>query len=144
MKNQFLTLLTTSLLPLTPSNAQMSTLDAWADLYLPDLVEKAQAVMHRGFDFAAVGDLAETAVKAAQELTGMFRGLSRAKIAQAVFVTAVRAALPDTLEHWVVPLLNSATVEGLIEAAFLKVFGQPAAAAAPVIDAGDVEPGSVQ
>jgi hypothetical protein len=142
MKNQFLTLLTTSLLPLTPSSAQASQLDAWADLYLPDVVAKAQAVVHKGFDFGALGQLAAIAVKAAQELKGLFSGTSRARIAQAVFVTAVRAALPDNLEHWIVPLLSSDTVAALIEAAFRQEFGAPAAV--PVVDASDVEPGSVQ
>lgn len=138
MKKQLLTLLTGTLALGAATSTQTAALDAWADHYLPDLLRQGQAILRGNVTYDSLGKLAESAVKAAQELQGIFAGTSRAKIAQAVFVVAARAALPDGVEHWIMPFLEGEALAALIEAAFLRVFP------APVVDADDVAPGGVQ
>lgn len=141
-KAAFLSLLTASL---ALSGAQQQhALDTWADKYIPELTDKALACLSGPFSFGEVGDLAEAAVRAAQDLKGIFAGTQRAEIAQVVLVASVKAVLPDDAEHWVLPLLESDVVEGIIEAAFRRVFGPQAQGAPPVVDAPEVEPGGIQ
>ncbi|MGM9319778.1 hypothetical protein [Deinococcus aquaticus] len=138
MKKQLLILLTGPLALGAATSTQTTALDAWADHYLPELLRQAQSVLRGNVTRDSLGKLAESAVKAAQELQGIFAGTSRAKIAQAVFVVAARAALPDGIERWIMPFLEGEALAELIESAFLRVFP------APVVDADDVVPGGVQ
>lgn len=143
-KSAFLSMLTASLALGAASTNQTVALDAWADKFLPELISEAKACLEGPFSFAEIGALAETAVRAAQDLKGIFTGTARAKIAQAVLVVSVKAALPDEAESWVLPLLEGPAVEAIIEAAFRRVFGDQAKGAPPVVDAPEVEPGGIQ
>ena len=138
MKKQLLTLLTGTLALGAATSTQTAALDAWTDHYLPELLRQAQSVLRGNVTHDSLGRLAESAVKAAQELQGIFAGTSRAKIAQTVFVVAARAALPDGIERWIMPFLEGEALAELIESAFLRVFP------AHVVDADDVAPGGVQ
>ena len=90
---------------------QTAALDAWADKYLPELTEKARACVNGPFSWEEVGNLAESASQAAQELKGLFGGTERADIAQTILAVSVKAALPDNVEHWVLPMLEGDAVE---------------------------------
>ena len=123
MKSKFLSLVSAALL-LSPSDmVQTGALNTWAGTYVPLLENNAKALLSGSFGWNELGQLAETAVKAAQELKGIFKGIPRATIAQVLLREAVVAALPGPVEHWVLPLVNSAAVKSLIEAAFQRVFG---------------------
>ena len=74
------------------------------------------------------------AVTAAQQLKGIISGKQRAKVAQIVLVVAARAALPDMVEPWIIPLLDGPAVEAFIESAFQKAFG-PEVAPLPTLEA---------
>lgn len=114
---------------------------------MPILIEQAKACLTGPFSLAEVGVLAESAVMAAQDLKGVFAGTERARIAQTVLVYAVQEVLPDSVESWVLPLLEGEGITRLIEATFRKLFGTeavPAEGAAPVVDANDVAEGGVQ
>ncbi|BDP42941.1 hypothetical protein DAETH_29100 [Deinococcus aetherius] len=123
-KAAFLSLLTMSLALGAVTQPQQTALDAWADKFLPVVLEKARGLIRGGFGYAEIGSLAETSVRAAQDLKGIFAGLERAQIAQAVLVVAAREVLPSVAERWVLPLLQGEAVRALIEAAFQRVFGQ--------------------
>ena len=56
----------------------------------------------------------------------------------------VQEVCPDSLEAWVVPLVEGDGVAALIESAFLKLFPEKAPGAAPVVEAPEVAPGGVQ
>lgn len=59
----------------------------------------------------------------------------------------MQEVLPDSVESWVLPLLEGEGITRLIEATFRKLFGTEAAPAegtAPVVDASDVVEGGVQ
>ena len=145
MKKQLLTLLTTTLALGAPvTTTQGDALDAWADKYLPVLKDMAAALLTPPFNILEVQELAEEAVLAADELRDVFKGVPRAKIAQAVLSVAARAACPDGLEPWVMPLIEGSGAEAMIESAFRKLFPERAAQAAPVVDASDVDAGGVQ
>lgn len=144
MKQQLLTLLTGTLaLGAAATPTQGDALDAWADKYLPTLKDLATSLLTPPFTIVEVQELAEEAVLAADELRDVFKGLSRAKIAQAILSVTARAACPDGLEPWVMPLIEGPGAEAMIESAFRKLFPERAAQA-PVVDASDVDAGGIQ
>lgn len=139
----------TAALALNSTAPQTAQLEAWADLYLPELHKKAQELLQPPFTLAELEGVADVAVRSAQELKGIFKGVPRATIAQTAFVVAAKAALPDQVEPWVLPFLEGPGLAALIESAFQKAFGPetvptPATSTAPVVDAGDVAEGGVQ
>ncbi|MFC3834815.1 MULTISPECIES: hypothetical protein [Deinococcus] len=126
--------LLTSLLALagTATSAQETALQTWVDTHLPVLITKAQELLRPPFTIGKLMALAEEAVTAVQELKGVFSGQQRAKAAQLVLIVAARAALPDMVEPWVIPLLSGDGITAFIEAAFQKVFGPEAVPAAGI------------
>lgn len=145
----FLAGLTTAL-ALTSTAPQTAQLEAWADLYLPELRGKAQALLQPPFSLGELEKLADVAVRSAQELKGIFSGIPRAVIAQTALVVAVKSALPSQVAPWLLPWLEGPGLAALIESAFQKAFGPEtvplpgAGGAAPVVDASDVDAGGVQ
>ncbi|MDO4264677.1 MAG: hypothetical protein Q4C67_10820 [Deinococcus sp.] len=139
-------MLTAALALGTVNAPQTDVLGKWADKHLPQLISNTKDLMQPPFTMAELERLAMHAVTAAQDLKGVFAGKQRAKIAQAVLSFAVQEICPDSLEAWVVPLVEGDGVAALIESAFLKLFPEkaPAPATAPVVDAPEVAPGGVQ
>ncbi|GGO41741.1 hypothetical protein [Deinococcus humi] len=86
------------------------------------LIGEAQELLTGPFDTGELFALAMTAVKAAQELKGIISGKQSAQVAQIVLVVAARAALPDMVEPWIIPLLEGPAVAAFIESAFQKAF----------------------
>lgn len=143
MKNSaFLSLLTTWLALSAVTQPQEHALTAWAEKYLPEVTQQARDCFSGPFSYGELGTLAETSVRAAQELKGILVGTDRAKVAQAVLIIAAREVLPDNYEGWALPLLRGEAIASLIEAAFRRLFG--AEAAPPVVDAPEVPEGGVQ
>ncbi len=137
-------LLTALMLSTTPTTAQQTALDTWADHWLPSLTEQARALFSRKFDMAEVGQFARQAVTAAQDLKGVFGGSDRAGIAQAILHTAISTYAPANVKVWILPLVDGPGCCAIIEAAFRVVFGPIAQASAPVVDASDVAEGGIQ
>ncbi|WP_288481800.1 hypothetical protein [uncultured Deinococcus sp.] len=135
----------TTALALTSTAPQTAALEVWADKYLAELRQKAQELLQPPFSLAELEQVADVAVKAAQDLKGIFYGVPRAVIAQTALVAAVKTVLPATAAPWVLPWLEGPTLAALIESSFQRLFG-PAAdtSAAPVVDASDVAEGGVQ
>jgi hypothetical protein len=146
MKSKFLSLVSAALLLSPTDTVQTGALQTWSDTYVPLLENEARALLSGPFGWSELGQLAETAVKAAQELKGIFKGTPRATIAQVLLREAVVLALPDNIEHWALPLVNSSAVTSLIEAAFQRVFGPEVIVVshAPVVDAPEITPGGIQ
>ena len=144
VKKSLLPLLTAALTLGTASAQQTDVLGKWADKHLPQLIDNTKNLLQPPFTMAELERLAMHAVVAAQELKGVFAGKERAKIAQTVLSWAVQEVCPDSLEAWVVPLVEGDGVAALIESAFLKLFPEKAPGAAPVVDAPDVAAGGIQ
>lgn len=142
----------TAALALTSTAPQTAQLEAWADLYLPELHAKAQDLLKPPFTLGELEQVADVAVRSAQELKGIFYGVPRAVIAQTALVVAVKAVLPDQVQPWLLPFLSGPGLAALIESAFQRAFGPEAvplpgasaAPVAPVVDASDVAEGGVQ
>lgn len=136
MKNNNALALLTAALSLSASDTTAQTgLQAWTDANMPVLITEAKALLDGPFDTGEIFALAMTAVKAAQELKGILSGKQRAQVAQIVLVVAARAALPDLVEPWVIPLLDGPAVAAFIESAFQKAFGEEKAPLPSVTDA---------
>lgn len=118
-----LAMLTTALSLSASDTTTQAALQAWTDKHMPALIESAKGLLSGGFNITAVFTLAGEAVKAAQDLKGIVAGQERASVAQVVLVVAAKAALPDMVEPWIIPLLSGDGVKALIESAFLKIFG---------------------
>ena len=145
MQPKFLALLTGALALTSPTPTQAATLDTWATTWVPRIETSAQTLFSGPFSFGELGMLAEVVVQAVQNLKGAISGLDRAKIAQAVLHTTVIELVPAPLQHWVLPLIDGPGAAALIEAAFQRVFGSPAASGpAPVVGAPEVAPGGIQ
>ena len=152
MKTEGMTLQLMSRLAIAAATPQGDAIQNWVSEYWPKLLAEAKTLQAEGWDYQSLGALATTTMQAAQALKGVFKGTTRAEIAQVVFVAAVKAALPDDYEHWIVPLLESPVVAGLIESAWRRVFGPdgtpaslPAPAGeAPVVEAPELPEGGVQ
>ena len=140
-KSKLITLLTTTLALGSATATQTDALSTWVEKNVPPFLEAAKALATPPFYPSEPKVLAEKAVIAAQELKGVFAGAERAKIAQTVFIYAIKDVTPDNLEPYFVPLLESDQVAALIESAFQRVFGSKTE---PVVDAQDVEEGSIQ
>lgn len=117
----------------TATDPQEAALTAWVDAHLPALIAKGRELLTPPFALQELSALAEEAVKAAQALKGVLSGQQRAKAAQLILVVAARAALPDLVEPWVLPLLSSEGVAALIESAFQRVFGDGAPVPLPPV-----------
>jgi len=94
MKSKFISLVSAVLLLSPSETAQTAALHAWADTYVPQLEGAAQALFSGPFGWSELGQLAETAVTATQELKGIFKGTPRAIIAQVLLREAVVATCP--------------------------------------------------
>lgn len=135
MKSNVMTLLTAALSLSASDTAAQGSLQTWTDTNMPVLINQARELLNGPFDTGEIFALAMTAVKAAQELKGIISGKQRAQVAQIVLVVAARAALPDLVEPWVIPLLDGPAVAAFIESAFQKAFGEEKAPLPPVTDA---------
>lgn len=133
MKNlNALALLTTALSLNATDTTSQTALQAWVDTHLPALITKAQAALKGGFEIQNLFGLAGDVVKAVQDLKGIVGGKDRAAVAQIVLEVVAKAALPDMVEPWILPLLGGAGVKALIESAFQQVFGPEKTALPPV------------
>ncbi|CAM3159959.1 hypothetical protein DESA109040_00470 [Deinococcus saxicola] len=129
------TALTTALALNAADTSIQTTLQVWVDANLPALIKEAQELLTGPFDSREIFALAMTPVKAAHELKGIISGKQRPQVAQVVLVVAARAALPDMVEPWIIPLLEGPAVAAFIESAFQKTFGLETAVLPPVTDA---------
>ncbi len=131
--------LTTALSLAASDTTTQTALQTSTDKYIPALIESAKGLLSGGFNITAVFTLAGEAVTAAQEWKGIVARQDRAAVAQVELVVAAKAALPDMVEPWMIPLLFGDGVKALIESPFLKIFGPDklAAPAAPVIPLDD-------
>lgn len=142
VKKSLISMLTAAL-TLSAASTQTSALSDWAKKHVPKVTESARNLIQPPFTITELEQLATQSVVAAQELKGVFAGKERAKIAQTVLSWAVQEVCPDSLEAWVVPLVEGDGVAALIESAFLKLFPEKAPTA-PVVDAPDVAAGGIQ
>lgn len=144
--NKSALLVTLASLAFSPTLAQQTALDSWAETYLPRLRQEGRSLLQGRFDITELYEFAQLVVAAAQQLKGVFSGQERAKIAQALLHTAVKECAPLTFQEWALPLVDGPGCAALIESAFQRVFGsgQQDVSAAPVVDASDVDKGGVQ
>lgn len=143
VKKSILPMLTAALALGTVSAQQTDVLGKWADKHLPQLIDNTKDLLQPPFTMAELERLAMHAVTAAQDLKDVFAGKDRAKIAQTVLAFCVQEICPDSMEPWVMPLVQGDGVAALIESAFLKLFPEKAPTA-PVVDAPEVAAGGIQ
>lgn len=145
-KKQLLGLLKDALGTTAKGGEQQTALQEWVGKYGQPLLQAGAALFKGGFSYSRLGKFAEVAATAADKLGDIFEGLEQAEVAQALLGIVVRIVTPDTIEPWIMPLIEGEGAKALIEAAFQRVLGPKAVEGPPVIDteAEDIPEGGLE